>query len=258
MSAVNRDSALSYVRRRSASSRTSADNSPAQESAPPGNHMGTVRPTPSHAPSSYDPTQVKATDTQLPARSSPETSRHDRPQSNARASSVSPSRPPSSSDDAPTTKQCPSAAPDRLTSAPSPQSPPQRRRNSTLHVNVNVGLHLHSQGTTPTSTPPSSAAPPRAPGEDPDSYHVRATYAALDIQGVRGDGYEDGEELTRARLGSNRSLVQLPRSPAPSLPGEELTVAEKEILSHADRYVRATPFHSIHPGNTAERIYSQG
>jgi hypothetical protein len=58
--------------------------------------------------------------------------------------------------------------------------------------------------------------PRRAPGEDPDLYHVRATYTALNISCVRGDGYEDGEELTRARLGSNRSLVQLPPSPRPS------------------------------------------
>ena len=34
----------------------------------------------------------------------------------------------------------------------------------------------------------------------PDSYHVRAIYAALDVSGVRVDGYEDGEELTRARV----------------------------------------------------------
>ena len=61
------------------------------------------------------------------------------------------------------------------------------------------------------STAPPSSTPPRAPGEDLDSYHVRAIYAAL---GVKGDNFEDGEELTRARLGNNRSLVHLPPSPA--------------------------------------------
>ena len=37
-------------------------------------------------------------------------------------------------------------------------------------------------------------------GEDMDAFHVRNTYAQLEISGVRGDGYEDGIERTRARL----------------------------------------------------------
>jgi USP6 N-terminal-like protein len=40
-------------------------------------------------------------------------------------------------------------------------------------------------------------------GEDPDSFHVRSTYAQLDILGVKGDGIEDGVERTRARVGNS-------------------------------------------------------
>ena len=81
-------------------------------------------------------------------------------------------------------------------------------------------------------------APSPAPGEDPDGYFVRATYAALDVSGVRGDGYEEGEELTRARLGSGRG--NLP-SPAPdtakrmTMGGKELTEKEVELLRQLDR-----------------------
>ena len=41
-------------------------------------------------------------------------------------------------------------------------------------------------------------------GEDPDSFHVRSTYAQLDVLGVKGDGIEEGVERTRARIGSSR------------------------------------------------------
>lgn len=233
-STANGDSSLPYVRRRSASSRASTDNGreARRESAPVGMHTGIVRSTQHHAPSSYGPTHIESAGTPPPGRLSREHSKRHYTPSSTPSKSTSPSRPSSSSIDAPTVIQPPSPVPDRSTPAPSHQSPP-RRRNSTLQVNVNFPPHSHSS--TPMSTPPRSPAPPRAPGEDADSYHVRATYAALDASGVRGDGYEDGEELTRARLGSNRSLVRLPPSPGPSVRGEELTTAEKEILSHADR-----------------------
>jgi hypothetical protein len=41
-------------------------------------------------------------------------------------------------------------------------------------------------------------------GEDPDSFHVRSTYAQLDIFGVKGDGIDEGVERTRARVGGSR------------------------------------------------------
>ena len=55
-----------------------------------------------------------------------------------------------------------------------------------------------------------------APGGDLDSYHVRAIYAALDVSGVRGDGDEDSEELTRARVKTNHR-------------------GDDDVVSHADR-----------------------
>ena len=57
----------------------------------------------------------------------------------------------------------------------------------------------HSRCSSSTSIAPPSLAPPR-PGGDLDSHHVRAIYAALDVSGVRGDGYGDGEELIRVRV----------------------------------------------------------
>jgi USP6 N-terminal-like protein len=83
-------------------------------------------------------------------------------------------------------------------------------------------------------------APSPAPNEDPDSYFVRATYAALDVSGVKGDGYEEGEELTRARLGSGRG--NLP-SPSPDtakrleIGPKELNEKEVELLGQVDRLV---------------------
>jgi hypothetical protein len=41
-------------------------------------------------------------------------------------------------------------------------------------------------------------------GEDPDSFHVRSTYAQLDVLGVKGDGIDEGVERTRARVGGSR------------------------------------------------------
>jgi len=38
-----------------------------------------------------------------------------------------------------------------------------------------------------------------------DAFHVRNTYAQLDMSGVKGDGYEEGVERTRARLGASRA-----------------------------------------------------
>ena len=229
-STANGDSSLSYLRQSSASSRMSADLSTGQgrrDSAPVGVYTGVLHPT-----SPYTPTQVDSASTQLPSSSSRDSANHDRPPSSVRSKSTLPSGPSNSSIDAPTMTQPTSTAPDQSTPASSHQSPPQRIPTS-LQVNVNVPPHSHSFPST--STAPPSPAPPRAPGEDLDSYQVRAIYAALDVSGVKGDGFEDGEELTRARLGSNRSLVRLPPSPGPSLPGDELTTAEKEILSHADR-----------------------
>lgn len=38
-----------------------------------------------------------------------------------------------------------------------------------------------------------------------DAFHVRNTYAQLEMSGVKGDGWEEGVERTRARVGASRA-----------------------------------------------------
>ncbi|KAG6843938.1 hypothetical protein H0H93_016789 [Arthromyces matolae] len=79
-----------------------------------------------------------------------------------------------------------------------------------------------SRYATPVPTPPRQSSPSpsnkaalkpsrskvslaQSEGEDMDAFHVRNTYAQLEASGVRGDGFEDGVERTRARVGPSRS-----------------------------------------------------
>jgi USP6 N-terminal-like protein len=80
-------------------------------------------------------------------------------------------------------------------------------------------------------------------GEPEESFHVRSTYAQLDMSGVKGDGIEEGVERTRARIGRNRASEI--RAEAAIDDGSEkkrdLTQQEVELLASLDRYVtRAT------------------
>jgi hypothetical protein len=80
-------------------------------------------------------------------------------------------------------------------------------------------------------SPTQTALPDQSPlNEDPDSHYVRTTYARLDVTGVRGDGYEEGIELTRARLNADTS----PKPSAFPRP-RRLEVAEIETLRVLDR-----------------------
>jgi hypothetical protein len=139
---------------------------------------------------------------------------------------------------------------DRIKDHPSTSSSPRASISSAARPS----LSATRLSTEPTTSATSSSAPsvpqhplpspliPNAPSpgvnEDPDSYYVRATYAALDVTGVRGDGYEDGEELTRARLGNARGTLP---SPIPNtakrmeMGGKELNEKEKELLGQLDR-----------------------
>ena len=148
-------------------------------------------------------------------------SRRDHPPSSDRSKSTSPIGPPGSSVDAPTISKNRSEPPKIRPLFPiTPETP---TRNPPCECQPYTAPHrrqlLH----------PAQHRPPL--GEDLDSYHVRAIYAALDVSGVRGDGYKDGKEITHAqRRGGNRSLVRLPPLPGPSLPGEELTTTKMKIL----------------------------
>ena len=98
--------------------------------------------------------------------------------------------------------------------------------------------------------PPSlrESAPPSSPhlsqivvtlhdGEDEDAFHVRRTYAELEVVGVRGDGYAEGVERTRARVGSNREsgIRALEALGDIAEKKRDLTPREIEILASLDR-----------------------
>jgi len=74
-------------------------------------------------------------------------------------------------------------------------------------------------------------------GEDEDAFHVRRTYAELEVVGVRGDGYSEGVERTRARVGSNREsgVRALEALGDIAEKKRDLTPLEVEILASLDR-----------------------
>ncbi|KAF8846007.1 RabGAP/TBC [Paxillus ammoniavirescens] len=88
------------------------------------------------------------------------------------------------------------------------------------------------------SSPSSKTSLVPSEGEDLDAFHVRSTYAQLDATGVRGDGYEEGVERTRARLRASRAS-ELRAEAALSSPSErlrDLPAEELSLLSSLDRY----------------------
>ena len=70
-----------------------------------------------------------------------------------------------------------------------------------------------------------------------DSFQVRNTYAQLDITGVKGDGYLEGVERTRARIGDSRQS-QLNAEAAlgdGTEKSRELDPKEAQLLTMVDR-----------------------
>jgi USP6 N-terminal-like protein len=94
----------------------------------------------------------------------------------------------------------------------------------------------------PVSSPSSNVSLVPSEGEDIDAFHVRNTYAQLEVSGVKGDGYEEGIERTRARIGASRSSQM--QADAALGDGKEKTrdLDEKEIqvLKSVDRCVFST------------------
>ena len=97
------------------------------------------------------------------------------------------------------------AAPQRLSLS---HGPPSEHASLT---SPSSRLSRPASQTTGTSTSPRLLSKKRSDlsitpsaGEDPDSFHVRSTYAQLDILGVKGDGIDEGVERTRARVGGSR------------------------------------------------------
>ncbi|KAJ7292954.1 rab-GTPase-TBC domain-containing protein [Mycena rebaudengoi] len=117
---------------------------------------------------------------------------------------------------------------------------------------------------TPPPTPPPAASPLLAPdtpsplplkhpayssslsktslvpseGEDLDGFHVRSTYAQLEMSGVKGDGYLDGVERTRARIGTSRQSQMYAEGALGdgTEKSQELDPKEIQTLTAVDRY----------------------
>jgi USP6 N-terminal-like protein len=167
------------------------------------------------------------------------------PQSSRYLSPSPPMSRPSSSRPS-STRSHTSSAPSGHTSAiqRSSRGPPSERASVATHPS-----HIISRPpsqTTATSTSPRLVSRKRSDfsitpsaGEDPDSFHVRSTYAQLDILGVKGDGIEDGVERTRARVG-NSPEGELKAAGASGDEYErrrDLTPAELQMLASLDRCV---------------------
>lgn len=139
-----------------------------------------------------------------------------------------------------------------------------------VHRNLSVSVHL-----TPPATPPALnsatsdllSVPPKSPyvtpvpspspplkhppfmnssskislvpseGEDLDAFHVRNTYAQLEVSGVKGDGYLEGIERTRARVSRQSQLFAEQNVGDGSEKSRELDEKEIETLEALDRYV---------------------
>ncbi|KAJ6623042.1 rab-GTPase-TBC domain-containing protein [Mycena sp. CBHHK59/15] len=83
-------------------------------------------------------------------------------------------------------------------------------------------------------------------GEDLDGFHVRNTYAQLEMSGVKGDGYEEGVERTRARIGDSRASQLFAESAVGdgTEKSQELDPKEIRTLVAVDRYgFFSTPTH---------------
>lgn len=125
----------------------------------------------------------------------------------------------------------PISGPAKILTPPAPSSslapPPSSHRSST------PATKLHSKLSAPSSK--TSLVP--SEGEDLDSFHIRSTYAHFDTIGVRGDGFEEGVERTRAR--SNVSNTSDPPTEVAlsnsSEKSRDLPPEERHVLSSLDR-----------------------
>jgi hypothetical protein len=97
----------------------------------------------------------------------------------------------------------PPSQPSSLHPSPSP-SPSPWRLSPTLQPPGTPPLPL-KHPIAISGSPASKTSLVPSEGEDSDAFHVRNTYAQLETSGVKGDGFEEGVERTRARLGASRS-----------------------------------------------------
>jgi len=121
---------------------------------------------------------------------------------------------------------------------PSP-TPPRQPSPVGKHLTPNPSMKCQWKHPLPSSSPSSKVSLVPSEGEDMDGFHVRNTYAQLEVSGVKGDGYEEGVERTRARIGTSRSS-QLEAESALGDGHEkkrDLDSKEIQVLQSVDRYV---------------------
>ena len=99
----------------------------------------------------------------------------------------------------------------------------------------------------PISSPSSNASLVPSEGEDVDAFHVRNTYAQLEVSGVKGDGYEEGFERTRARIGTSRTSQMQADAALGDRKEKARDLDEREIqvLKSVDRCVFSTILHAL-------------
>ncbi|KAF7303102.1 Rab-GAP TBC domain-containing protein [Mycena kentingensis (nom. inval.)] len=123
--------------------------------------------------------------------------------------------------------------------SPSPTPPPPTLTQAPIPLSPSLPLKHPVSGPSKTSLVPSE-------GEDLDGFYVRNTYAQLDMSGVKGDGYEEGVERTRARIGNSRSSQLCAENAIGdgTEKSQELDPREIETLLSVDRYgFFSTPSH---------------
>ncbi|KAF9469567.1 rab-GTPase-TBC domain-containing protein [Collybia nuda] len=120
---------------------------------------------------------------------------------------------------------------------PSPAATPPRQPSPTLQPPITPSSLPLKHGPF-TNSPSSNVSLVPSEGEDLDAFHVRNTYAQLDMSGVKGDGYEEGVERTRARIGTSRSsqLNALAALGDGTEKTRDLEAKEIETLKSVDRY----------------------
>lgn len=120
---------------------------------------------------------------------------------------------------------------------PSPTPPPREPSPQGL-LTPKTSMKFQWKHPPPVSSPSSKVSLVPSEGEDMDGFHVRNTYAQLEVSGVKGDGYEEGVERTRARVGTSRAS-QLQAEAALGDGHEkkrDLDSKEIQVLQSVDRY----------------------
>jgi len=115
---------------------------------------------------------------------------------------------------------------------PSRQSTPSPSPNAPLTPQRSVVLDVSKPSL---GTPSSKVSLVPSDGEDLDAFHVRNTYAQLEASGVKGDGYEEGIERTRARMRRRSELLADAELVDRSDNKRDLDLKEIQVLQSTDR-----------------------